>query len=350
MEFILLALGVAVAVLVGVNIGGSSTGVAFGPAVGSKVVSKRKAAGLMAFFALLGGLFVGPNVVHTMGEGILPPQHFTLAASIAVLLFTGLGILVGNILKVSVSTSETAVGAIIGMGAALGVLNWDTVGLIFTWWIISPVFAFWVSAATGRYLYDRIVKRLQLEKGSRNGPAKALVIIVGCYMAFSAGASNAANAVAPLVGAGSIDMFTAVLLAGLSIDAGAFLLGSRTMETVGNELTELSIEAALIVEIISATVITFLSQAGIPASLAISATMSVIGLGWGRATRRVPIRREVGLESRTEKDEERIEEEKMDLYSPAMTRKVITAWMTTPLIAGILALVSFKLAVILGLL
>jgi inorganic phosphate transporter, PiT family len=36
------------------------------------------------------------------------------------------------VLRVSVSTSETAVGAVVGMGAALGVLNWSVVGVVVT--------------------------------------------------------------------------------------------------------------------------------------------------------------------------------------------------------------------------
>ncbi|MDY6770442.1 MAG: anion permease [Candidatus Nanohaloarchaea archaeon] len=350
MEALFFGIGILVAVFVGVNIGGSSTGVAFGPATGSNIISKRKAAVLMAVFAMLGGVIVGPHVVETLGEGFVEPRYFTLTASIAVLLFTGIGILVGNILKVSVSTSETAVGAIVGMGAALGVLDWSLLGRVAMWWVFSAIVAFWISAVIGRYLYDRIVEVLQFESASRNTGAKVLVLGVGCYMAFSAGASNAANAVAPLVGSDVLGMTQGVVLAGLAIGAGAFLLGSRTMETIGEEVTSLTLEAALIVELIAATIITLLSQAGIPASLAISATMCVIGLGWGRATRRVPLSHEIGIEERTEEDRRRREEDELDLYDTAITRRVIAAWMLTPLIAGLLAFAVFRGAMVLGLL
>lgn len=348
MEALLLGIGIAVAVFVGINIGGSSSGVSFGPAVGSNVVSTRVAAALMAFFAMLGGLIVGPNVVHTMGEGFMPPQYFSIEASIAILLFTGIGILVGNLLRVSVSTSETAVGAIVGMGAALGVLNWSILGKVVTWWLVSAVIAFWVSAVIGRYMYSKLEETLDFDE-ERLYP-KLLVLGLGCYMAFSAGASNVANAVAPLVGSGMVQMTPGILVAGVSIGIGAFVLGSRTMETVGNEITDLPLEAALVVELISATVITLLSQAGIPASLAVTATMCVIGLGWGRATRRVPLVRELGIEDYTSRDIERREEDSMRLYNKGIARKVISAWMATPLIAGLLALAVFRGATWLGLL
>ncbi|PSQ49582.1 inorganic phosphate transporter, partial [Halobacteriales archaeon SW_6_65_15] len=123
----LLLVGIAVAIFVGFNIGGSSTGVAFGPAVGSRVVSKLGAAGLMAGFALLGGWTVGRNVVATMGGEIVPAELFTLGASVGVLFFVGLALLVSNLFGVPASTSMTAVGAIVGLGLAIGRLKVDAV-------------------------------------------------------------------------------------------------------------------------------------------------------------------------------------------------------------------------------
>ncbi|OKY77775.1 MAG: Phosphate/sulfate permease PitA [Candidatus Methanohalarchaeum thermophilum] len=322
-------------VFVGINIGGSSTGVAFGPAVGSKIIGYKTAALMMLIFASLGSVLIGPNVVETLGKGLIPPEYFTKVASIAILLFIGLGILIGNLLKVPVSTSETAVGAFFGMGVAFSVLDWQLMGVILIYWIVSLVIAFWVSAVIGRYFYKKIEEILNFKEGKRKKFAQILVIIVACFMAFSAGASNAANAIAPLWGAGTIDMLPGVLLAGLTIGGGAFLLGPRTMKTVGHEITELPLEAALIVEIISATIITILSRLGIPASLAISATISVIGLGWGRATRQ-----------KLKKDAT----PKLKLYNIKTTKRIIMAWTITPVVAGLLALVVFKAAVIIGLL
>ncbi|MCJ7428904.1 MAG: anion permease [Candidatus Nanohaloarchaeota archaeon QJJ-5] len=347
---LLIGIGILVAIFVGINVGGSSTGVAFGPAVGGDVLSMRKAAGLMAFFAFLGGVTVGPRVVNTMGRGLVPPERFTIAASIAILLFTGLGILAGNILKISSSTSQIAVGSIAGMGIALGVIDWSVLGVIVVWWLVSSVIAFWSAAVIGRYAYDRIVGRIDLTKGNRDRVTKLIVVAVGCYMAFSAGASNVANAVAPLVGSDSIGigMLPAVAMAGVAMAIGALFIGPRTMETIGNDITDLPLEAAFIVEIIAATIITMLSLAGIPASLAVVLTLCVIGLGWGRATKRVPLRREMKFEQRQEKDQRRVEEDDLSLYDMEMTRRFILTWMITPIVAGGLTALTFVLAQMIG--
>jgi hypothetical protein len=80
-----------------------------------------------------------------------------------------------------------------------------------------------------------------------------VVVALACYMGFSAGASNAANAVAPLVGNGSLDPSPAILLAVGAISVGGFTIARRTLATVGNDITEMPILAALIVSTVGAT-------------------------------------------------------------------------------------------------
>ena len=342
----LFALGVVAAVFVGVNVGGSSTGAAFGPATGSDVLSMRQAAGFMGVFAMLGGVTVGRRVVATLGTEFVPGTAFTPAASMAILLVIGGGILLGNLLKVSTSTSQTAVVAVVGMGAAIGALDWAVVGIVVTWWLISTVVVFWVAAFVGRYLYDTVVAVLDLE--DRGRAAKAVIVGIGSYMAFSAGASNAANAVAPLVGSGQLDMLPAVVLAGAAIAAGAFLLGPRTMETVGEDITDLTLEAALLVEAIAATTITALSWLGIPASLAMTLTAAVIGLGWGRASRNVPLGAVASPAELSDAQADRWVEDQLSLYDPRTVKRVVGTWVAGPTVAGVVAFVGFELLARLG--
>uniref|UniRef100_A0A7D6GWM3 Inorganic phosphate transporter n=2 Tax=Natrinema zhouii TaxID=1710539 RepID=A0A7D6GWM3_9EURY len=336
--------GIAVAVFVGVNIGGSSTGAAFGPATGSGVLSMRQASGLMAVFVLLGGFTLGTNVVDTLGTEFVPRGALTLGASIGILLFIGLGILLGNVLKVSTSTSITAVAAVVGMGAALGVLDWRTVGVVVMWWLISPILAFWICAFIGRYLYDDIVARLDFDAEERGRVAELAVIGIGCYMAFSAGASNVANAVAPLVGSGRMGMTTGVALGGVAIGAGAFVLGPRTMGTVGEDITDLSLEASLVVELIAASIITGLSWAGIPASLAVMLTTCVIGLGWGQASRRVPLEAIARPEGLTAEERATWATDQLELFDPTTVKRVVATWIATPTVAGVTAFLVFGVA------
>lgn len=364
---LILVFGLIAAVFVGVNIGGSSTGVAFGPAVGSRLVSKKGAAALMSCFALLGGWTVGRNVITTMGGKIVPASQFTLTTSVIVLFFVGLSLLISNLSGVPASTSMTAVGAIVGLGLASESLNWAVIGQIMSWWLVAPSVAFLAGGVIGRYLYvhledffkveqspgellsfDRGLKFISLGEGTsyRELLSSFLVLAIACYMAFSAGASNVANAIAPLYGAGAVSMNVGIFIAVFAIGIGAFTIARKTLATVGDGITDLPLLAALVVSAVSASIITILSVMGIPASLAISSTMCITGLGWGRASRTVKVTET--LKGKTpemktaalQKDEkERIGEENEEdipdkrLFRPDMIGHVVTMWVLTPLIS-----------------
>ncbi|MBV0925192.1 inorganic phosphate transporter family protein [Halomicroarcula limicola] len=309
MSSLLLIAGVLVAMFVAYNIGGSTTGPAFGPAVGADAISKPVAAALMGVFFFIGAWTLGRNVVTKLGsELVVDTGIFTLESSIAVLFFIGVALLVGNVFGVPASTSMTAVGAIAGLGLAGGVLDFAVMGQIVIWWVVSPIIGFWVSLIIGRYFYARLNELVAMERSTgplldidRSGLVPILrahrttnrrelvgtitVVAIGCLMAFASGTSNIANAVAPLVGSGELEMNPAILFGGIAVTIGAFTIARRTLETMGSDITELPLTAAIVVASVSSTLVVFLSALGIPASFVIIATMSIVGLGWGRATR-----------------------------------------------------------------
>jgi PiT family inorganic phosphate transporter len=310
---ILFGLGVAATLFVAYNVGGATTGPAFGPAVGASVIGKVTAAALMSVSFFVGAWTVGRRVVDTLGRDLLTnPTIFTLETSIVVLFFIGGALLLGNVVGAPASTSMTAVGAIAGLGVASGALDWAVLGEIASWWIVAPIIGFWLSAVIGRYLYTRIDRWIAIENTDgallrldraggmpriRTGPnttyrevvGATVLVGIGCLMAFSSGTSNIANAIAPLVGANELEMNTAIIVGCAAVAVGAFTIARRTMETIGNDITEMPLTAAMVVAVVSSTIVIGLSAAGVPASFVVVATMSIVGLGWGRATRTVTL-------------------------------------------------------------
>jgi PiT family inorganic phosphate transporter len=301
--------GVLIACFVAYNIGGATTGPAFGPAVGAGVISKTAAGALMSVFFFLGAFTLGRRVVETLGSGLVrDPEIFTLSASIVVLFFIGGALLLGNLSGAPSSTSMTAVGAIAGLGLAAGELNAAVVAEILAWWILAPVIGFWTTVVIGRYYYDRLDRIVAIERsegptvtierpgrlprpvlGPDTTPTEAVgtavVIAIGCLMAFSSGTSNVANAIAPLVGSGALEMNVGIVVGSLAVTAGAVTIARRTMETLGNDITDLPLTAAIVVAVVSSTLTILLSAAGVPASFVVIATVCIVGLGWGRSTR-----------------------------------------------------------------
>ena len=383
----LLIIGVIVAIFVGYNIGGSTTGPAFGPAVGAGALSKTLAAGLMTVFFFIGGWTIGRRVVDTLGtELVTDPGIFTLPASITVLFFIGLALFVGNVFGVPASTSMTAVGAIAGLGLASGSLDWAVMGEIVSWWLVAPVIGFWISAVIGRYFYAALNERIALAQTEgalltvdRSGiiPTVGLgpntttrelfgitvVIGIGCIMAFSSGTSNVANAIAPLVGSGSLEMNTGIIIACVAVGIGAFTIARRTLDTLGSDITQLPLTAAIVVATVSAILVVGLSAIGIPASFVVIATMSIIGLGWGRATRTMRASRsdisEKAGETRLSVDslatdtegeslppigEEEPEDipSAADLFNPGTTARVVVMQNVVPVISTVGAYLVFR--------
>ncbi|WP_181685276.1 inorganic phosphate transporter [Halorhabdus salina] len=396
---VLLVVGVLIACFVAYNVGGATTGPAFGPAVGAGAIGKVTAAALMSVFFFLGAFTIGRRVVDTLGRDLLTdPSVFSLPVSIVVLFFIGGALLLGNVSGVPASTSMTAVGAIAGLGIATGSLNWEVVGGIVSWWLASPVLGFWISAVIGRYFYPRLRRLIAIDQSE--GPLVALdrdgfvphpvpgpetsrreligttvLIAIGCLMAFSSGTSNIANAIAPLVGSGELDMNVAIVVGSIAVAIGTFTIARRTMETLGNDITDLPLTAAIVVAVVASSIVIGLSAAKIPASFVVIATTCIVGLGWGRATRAVALEKAVtGQESprmsvgalAADKDEatvgdpdieapEQTEPEPIeagetaeiphasDLFDPATTGRVLFMQNVVPVMATVASAVTFEL-------
>lgn len=309
----LFLIGVIVACFVAYNIGGATTGPAFGPAVGANVLSKTAAAVLMTVCFFAGAWTIGRRVVDTLGEDLVhDPTVFTMEASIVILFFIGGALLVGNLTGVPASTSMTAVGAIAGFALSVGELNLAITGEILVWWILGPVVGFWLAVMIGRYLYPYLDRVIAIDRSEepiftihssgrlprpglhetatlREVIGAGVVVGIGCLMAFSSGTSNIANAIAPLVGSGALAMNPGILIGSAAVALGAFTIARRTMETLGNDITDLPLTAAIIVAVVSSGIVIALSAIGIPASFVVIATFCIVGLGWGRATRTVTI-------------------------------------------------------------
>ncbi len=389
---LLLVVGLAVSGFVGYNIGGANTGPSFGPAVGAGVLSKTAAGVLMSTFFFVGAWTIGRRVVDTLGSDLIQSASiFTLEANVTVLFFIGGALFVGNYAGVPASTSMTAVGSIAGLGLAAGELAWGVMGQIVTWWLVAPIVAFWVSGIIGRYFYAGLNRRIALRQtegpllqidrsgtlpsvttgantSRRELAGTTLVISIGGLMAFSAGTSNIANAIAPLVASGGLDMNVGIVFGSLAVALGAFTIARRTLDTLGNDLTDLPLTAAIVVAMVSSAIVMMLSAIGIPASFVVIATMSIVGLGWGRATRTTTVAGEVTGESEDpavsvgslagdepgEKlpaiGEEAPEDipEASELFDPSTTARVVLMQNVVPVVGTVGAYLTFRFVPLFG--
>ncbi|MBU8907791.1 inorganic phosphate transporter [Desertibacillus haloalkaliphilus] len=270
----------AVAFFFALNIGASGTAAAMGPAYGSGAVkNKRIAMCIVGVGAFLGAL-AGGEVVRTIGSGIIPESIVEVNLVVIILSAACLTLFIANIIGIPLSTSEVVVGAIVGAGIAYNALYLETLLVIVSFWVIIPFVAFSLSFVFGKVIQHAEKKWPQLKgKGKWGRWLAMLLIITGFLEAFAAGMNNVANAVGPLVGAGLLDVTTAVWFGGAFVALGALLLGGRVLETNGKRITKLSLLQGSAVSATGGTLVIFSSLFGIPVPLTQVTTSGILGIG-----------------------------------------------------------------------
>lgn len=270
--------------LLAINVGGNNSAAEMGPAFGSGIRTKMEAVILIAIFSMLGAIFKGDKVVHTIGSGLIGEAALkTDLRSVIVVLMAATSIIAfANWFKLPVATAHAMVGAVIGLGIFHASVNWHKVSGIVIWWLVTPAASLVISFLMGHFLYPPLNRKLapiSHAGGAAHKIYRAFVTLSGCYMAFSAGSNSLAKAVGPIVGAGILSVNTAAIVGGLCMALGAFLVGHRLLHTVGKELTPLDPLKATMVELVCGSILLVASSFGVPVSLAETVTCSVIGFG-----------------------------------------------------------------------
>jgi len=320
----------------GWSLGANDAANVFGSAVGSKMVSFRKAALIASVFVLLGAVIQGAGTSETLGKlGAVNALggSFTvaLAAAVTVYLMTKFGI--------PVSTTQSIVGAIIGWNLFTGNHTDNRVMTqIISTWVSGPVIG--AAFAILLYIILKAIKKyssihlFRFESYIRKG-----LIIVGAFGAYSLGANNIANVMGvfiPSFNLHEINLGVFILsssqqlfmLGALAIAAGILTYSKKVMETVGNNIIELSSEAALVTVLSQALVLFIFSSSWlsslfiriglppipmVPVSSSQVIIGSVIGIGIYKGARNINFRilGEIGI-----------------------------GWIVTPVFSGILAFIS----------
>lgn len=258
---------------------------AFATAVFSKKIRYRTATILCAVFVLIGAVLEGREGMRTLGglAGQTPDSAF--AACLAAALTVGLM----SVLKLPVSTSQTMVGAIIGVGLMRGSLNLSGLGKVVACWVGTPIGA----AALTMILYPtlgRFIENLHPNILIRDVILKWGLIAAGCYAAYSLGANNVANATGLYTQTGQLTVMQAAVLGGVSIGLGALTYGRNVMITVGRDLVKLDPFSALITVLSMSLVVHMASWVGVPVSTTQGIIGAVLGFGLVKGVQTIRVR------------------------------------------------------------
>ncbi|KUK22319.1 MAG: Phosphate transporter [Thermotoga petrophila] len=129
---------------------------------------------------------------------------------------------------------------------------------------------------------------------------KRAQILTSCYVSFSHGANDVANAAGPVAAVMIVAStgvvpktveipFLALLLGGIGISLGVFFFGQRVMETVGEKITTLTNSRGFTVDFSTATTVLLASSLGLPISTTHVVVGAVTGVGFARGLEMVNV-------------------------------------------------------------
>jgi PiT family inorganic phosphate transporter len=192
-------------------------------------------------------------------------------------------------------------------------VKWKVLLDVFICWIFTPV-----GAAVLGYIFYRIFKntlyRILPRKHLRWSLA-ALIVLSGCYVAYSWGANDVANCVGVIVGAKILTPKMSIALGGLAIVLGIMTWGYKVIETIGSEITNLLPIMAFSAQLASAINVHIYTVFGIPVSTSHSIVGAIFGVGLVKGMRVVNLR---------------------------IMKEIIVCWIATPFISGVISFLVLK--------
>jgi PiT family inorganic phosphate transporter len=318
MEFLIIGITVLMSSAVGWSIGANDAANSLGTAVGSRVLTLKQAIILIALFGFLGASLQGSHVVATVGKGIVPlnelskndSRNIALIASFAACLW----VILATFWKMPISTSHSIVGAVAGGGLAIfAPVKWKVLGDIFLCWILTPV-----GAAILGYIFFRILQNVLpriIPRRYFKQIIGALIVMSGCYVAYTWGANDVANSIGVLAGAGIMPIKISIIVGGTAIVLGITTWGYKVIETVGSEIIHLSPIMAFSAQLASSFNVHMYTLMGVPVSTSHSIVGAICGVGLVKGIR---------------------------VLNMNIMRDIVLCWVATPFISGVISFVILK--------
>lgn len=270
----------------GWNIGANDTANCIGTSVGCGLISFRRAAILIAVFAILGALLQGHHVMRTIGKGIVKEELNFVAVFVA-LICSGFFVSLATFFKIPTSTSQAVVGGVVGIGLSLGArIDYSKLMLIVESWVVCPLLVTALAFALS-HLIGMTLRKIRTGSILFQHGLGWMAILSGCYVAFSMGANNAGNAVGPIANLGIVHPTILLFIGGASIATGAITWGKRVADTVGKAIVPLDVPGAFAAQVSAAFGMHLFSILGIPVSTSSAIVGAVVGVGLVRGVRAV---------------------------------------------------------------
>lgn len=165
--------------------------------------------------------------------------------------------------------------------------------------IISCIIAV-IVVILSMWLLRKIEGKSSEDYATVEGIFRRLQVITSCYVAFSHGANDVANAIGPvaaivpLATTGEMSSTAAIptyllVIGGIGLTIGCLTWGRKVMQTVGGRITSLTNTRGFSVDFGAATTVLVASKLGLPISTSHTVVGAVIGVGLARGLEAVDL-------------------------------------------------------------
>jgi inorganic phosphate transporter, PiT family len=292
-------------VFMGWSLGANDAANIFGIGVTSRILKFKTATLLLGVFVVLGAWFEGSRCMDSLGRfgdiGLNQAFVVTFSAAFAMTILT--------IMKIPASTSQAIVGSIIGATLIISQPNWVHLLNMAICWILTPVGGAFIAFFMYR-VFDFIVSRRKQSTRVMQRFLYVTMVVSGCFGAYALGANNVANTTGVYVNTGMLSPQNGSLLGALSIALGAATFSRKVMDTVGNRITLIGPQGAVIATLAHSITLYIYAHIGVPVSSSQAIVGAVIGIGMVRGIRAV---------------------------NRSVMRQIAAGWVFTPVLGGIFA-------------
>lgn len=281
---IILVITILITIFLAINMGSSGFSVSFTPSCGAKIVTKNKAIILYMIFVFLGAFLIGDKIVQTLTEKLIK-TNINKFSAIIIVVSTRFTMFITNLLKIPQSTSVVTLSAFTGAGLYLNKVNFLKIIEILIVAIIFSFLSFIFSFFIMKLFYPpkknnfHFYEKLESDKNF----IRKFIIITNYYSSFAVGTNNVANAVTPfiiiLLSFTSVKSDFLLTLFAPIFGIGVFLFGKKTINTISNDIIPIGELSAVIISIITSTLVVFASILGLPTHYVQFITFSVLGIG-----------------------------------------------------------------------
>jgi len=238
--------------------------------------------------ALLGAVFLGQKVEHTMGQELLTSSVTSFEALIIVFSIAT-WITVSSWRGWPISTTHSAVGSAVGMGLVkwgFSGIAWVKVVSIIGAWIASPLIGLGLSYIIAKlflgFIKWQIRGLVNYVKASRI--SAYILFLLGLFMSFVRGANDIGNATAFITVQADYNPLFVRGVIGVGMTLGLIILGRRVLKSVGVELVELTPHKGLTAQFCASIILFGATWLGLPLSSSHILVGSVVGVGLAENT------------------------------------------------------------------